>query len=224
MKKLILSTAAVALVAGFSMLVGTGFGQTGQPQAPAQTLPHKVGLIDMAHVFKKYEKFEALREDLKSEMQQSDNKARQMAEQMKKLDEQMKALTPGSADYVALEKQLLQLKSDFEAFRQGAQRDLLRKESQIYKTVYLEATDAVQKFAYHYKYTLVMRFNREGLDTAAEPGEVLQRMNRQVVYHREEDDITQPIVDYLNKLYRQAQTTPAPAPNRAAQRPAAPRQ
>lgn len=197
MKKFITSSAAVAAIAGCLVLGGTAYGQNAAPA----NLPHKVGLIDMAHVFKNYKKFEALREDLKAEIQQSDDKAKASVTQMKQIEEQMKATTPGSPDYVKFEKQLLTLKADFDAFRASAQRDFLRKESQIYKTVYLEVEDAVGLYAKHYKYTLIMRFNREGLDDAAEPNDVLQRMNRQVIYHQANDDITEPVLSYLNDRY-----------------------
>ena len=205
MKKTLISTAALAVLAG--LLVGAGIGtargQAGGSQAEAA---HKVGLIDMAHVFKNYKKFEVLREDLKTKIEQSDAKAKQMAQQMKDLQAQLesKTLTPGSPDYVKIEKQMIGLKADFEAFRTGAQRDFLREESQIYKTVYLEVSDAVQKYAQYYKYTLIMRFNRDGLEAASEPSDVLQRMNRQVVFHREEDDITDSVLDFLNSRYQKA--------------------
>ena len=197
MKKFLASTAAVAAIAGL-MVIGTAKAQNA---APAANLPHKVGLIDMAHIFKNYKKFEALREDLKVEIQASEEKAKGSVAQMKALEEQMKQTTPGSPDNVKFEKQLLGLKADFDAYRASMQRDFLRKESQIYKTVYLEVEDAVGLYAKHYKYTLIMRFNREGLDVAAEPNDVLQRMNRQVIYHQESDDITMAVLDYLNDKY-----------------------
>ena len=189
-----------------------------QGTAAAASGVHKVGLIDMAHIFKNYKKFDALREDLKNEIAASDAKAKTMVNQLKSLDDQLKQMKQGSPGYAEKEKQLLQVNSDFEAFRKGAQREFVRKESQIYKTIYLEVSEAVEKYAYHYKYTLVMRFNREELEGADEPQDVLNRMNRQVVYYREEDDITMPVLQFLNRNYEKtaggaADATPAPARN-----------
>ncbi|HEY4261494.1 MAG TPA: OmpH family outer membrane protein, partial [Schlesneria sp.] len=80
---------------------------------------------------------------------------------------------------------------------------------------YNETSEAVKKYADFYKYTLVIRFNREDLDTE-NPQNLLQGMNRQVVYHRGEDDITVSVLDYLNRRY--TPTTPTatkPAPRTA---------
>lgn len=213
MKKCII-LAVVAAMGG----VGSSAAVAQGTKAEAAPSVHKVGLIDMAHIFKNYKKFEALREDLKNEIASSDAKAKTMVNQLKSLDDQLKQMKQGSPGYAEKEKQLLQVNSDFEAFRKGAQRDFVRKESQIYKTIYLEVSEAVEKYAYHYKYTLVMRFNREELEGAEEPQDVLNRMNRQVVFYREEDDITMPVLQFLNRNYEKtagaAEASPAPA-NRA---------
>lgn len=208
MKKFLLSAAVVATLS-LTILTGVSSAQT-QPAA-RNTAPHKVGLIDMAHVFKNYSKFTALRDELKEQIAQSDGQAKQMAEKIKALQSQLKSgqLKEGSPGYVAKERELIQATSDFEVFRKGAQRDFLRKESQIYKTVYMEVVDSVQKYAEYYNYTLVMRFSRDELEDDAEPQEVLQRMNKQVVFHRGEDDITLSVLDYLNRKYTQTAGKPA---------------
>lgn len=208
MKKIILSMAVIAgLAAGFGVSPGAAQSET----APAA---HKVGLIDMAHIFKNYKKFEALREDLKNEITQSDAQAKGMKAKLKDLDDKLKLMKQGGPGYAEQEKKLLQANSEFEAFVKGAQREFIRKESQIYKQIYLEVTQAVNKYAEHYQYTLIMRFNREEVEGTDEPQDVLQRMNRQVVYYREEHDITNPVLKFLNRNYEGAEPAkPAPASN-----------
>ncbi len=200
MKKLLASVTVLAIVGSFVCFSETASAQTASP-ANAKTAEHKVGLIDMAHVFKHYEKFSALREELKSEIQQSDGKAKAMAERIQSIQKEMQDFKQGSPEYLAREKQLAQAASDFEAFRKVAQRDFLRKESRIYHTIYMEVTDTVKKYAKIYNYTLIMRFNREGLDTD-DPKKLIQGMNRQVVFHRADDDITLSVLDYLNRSYK----------------------
>ena len=90
-------------------------------------------------------------------------------------------------------------KSELEAYRASQQRDFLRKESEIYKQVYLETQDMVQKYANAYQYTLIMRFNRSSVEDAENPQEVIQSMNRQVVYHKKGDDITDPVLRGLER-------------------------
>lgn len=180
-----------------------------QGQATEAATPHKVALIDMAVIFKQYKKFEVLREDLKAEIEQSEVKAKDMAGNLQGLQQKMKTFKEGSAEFTAAEKQLATASAEFEAFRRSAQRDFLKKESEIYHTVYLEVTDAVAKYADFYKYTLVLRFSSEELDRDNPQG-LIQGMNRQVVYFKAENDITQPVLKFLNGRFAGPQTGTAP--------------
>ena len=126
-------------------------------------------------------------------------------------------LKEGTPEYTAIEQRIVQGATELETFRKVKQREFLRKEADIYRTVYLEVQGAVEKYARYYKYTLVMRFNRGTVQSAENPQEILQSMNRPVVYHRGEDDLTDPILSYLNGEYRKtAGGTAAPAANATA--------
>ena len=200
MKKIIVGAMAVAVLASLFVVSETIQGQ----DAKANPGPHQVGLIDMAQVFKDYEKFKALREALQAEIEQSDTEAKAKLEQMKQLQQQAQSgqLKEGSPEYQQIETKLLSMKNELETFRQVQQREFLRKESEIYKTVYLEVQDAVNKYAQHYDLTLIMRFNRNKVEEAENPQEVIQSMNRQVVYYQQRDDLTDPILKYLNQQYK----------------------
>src|SRR5690606_23117048 len=68
----------------------------------------KIGLIDMAHVFKNYKKFEVLRNDLKAEIEKSDQEAQTMAAQIKSTQKRMQEFKEGSPEYIKLETELAQ--------------------------------------------------------------------------------------------------------------------
>lgn len=210
MKKLIQSASAVAILAGILALGGNVWSQSGK--APKETKPHKVGLIDMAHVFKKYEKFDDMREALKIKIGTSEETAKRMAEQIKGLQAQLKELKEGKPDYDSTEKQLANKTAEFEAFRRSTQRDILKDESKIYHQVYMEVADAVKRYSKYYGYTLVLRFNREDLNPD-DPQGLIQGMNRQVVFHQPEDDMTDSVLDHLNQKFKEgnpaADTKPA---------------
>ena len=206
-----------SLVFGLATLaaaaVVAGLGQSPvQAQAQAETKPSKVGLIDMAEVFKDYWKFANLREDLKAEMVRMDASAKPKMQEMQRLRQQLGELAQGSPERSAVEEQLITISTELEALRKKAQVDVMRKESEIYKDVYLEIQQAVGRFAAYYKYDVIIRFNSTRLEEAANPQAILQQMNRQVVYHNPQDDITNTIVKYLNSEYKKAGgTEPAAA-------------
>lgn len=206
MKKFIVCLASVAL--GVGMLVGSraGYGQENKA-----AVPHQIGLIDMAHVFKEYKKFKALSDALKAEVEAVDNDAKVKVEELQSLQAQLKSgtLAEGSPDFAAKEQQLVTKAAELETFRKQKQREFLRKEADIYKQVYLEVQDAVQQYAQYFNYTLIMRFSRDQVEGAENPQEIIQSMNRPVVYHRNKDDLTEPILKYLNDQYAKVATRPA---------------
>lgn len=192
--------AASLLVPTVTLAQAGGARPAGTAAASNPDAPHKVALIDMAQVFKKYKKFEDLRQDLKAEIEQSEALAKQKAEKLQKMQAKLKDLKEGTDLFTEQEKQLAKESAEFEAFRRQMQREFLKKESQIYLTVYQEVTDTVSKYAQHKSYTLVIRFNRDELDTD-NPQNLIQGMNRQVVYYRGDDDITDTVLNALNKRY-----------------------
>ena len=207
MKKLFVCFAVAAASVGFAVAPTTA-----QEKAAASST-HQVGLIDMAHVFKNYDKFKGMTEEMQSDAKAAQAQAEAMVEQMKNVQSKMKDLQEGSADYAKYEEQMLGLQTKLETFRKVQQREFLRKEAEIYKTVYMEVQEAVQKYAKYYKYTLIIRFNRQSVDAAENPQEIITSMNRQVVYYRDQDDLTDPILNFLNDEYSKASGKPTPKPS-----------
>lgn len=197
MKKLVVLTAAVAMICGMGLI-----------RAEAQSEPHKVALIDMAQVFKQYKKFEALREGLKNEIAGSEETIKADVEGIKALSAKLQMMTETSPGYAQAESQLASKAAEIDARRKVMQRDFLRKESQIYKEVYMEVQSAVKMYAEYYKYTLVLRFNRTELSQEDDARGVINGMNRQVVYHNPENDITDAVLEYLNKKYQNTAAAP----------------
>lgn len=210
-KKLIVCLASAAVGAGLLLAPRTGVSQEKPKPAAAASVPHQVGLIDMAYVFKEYAKFKAMSESLKTEVEATDNEAKGMVQELQSLQAQLTSgqIAAGSPDHTALEGKFVAKQTELEAFRKMKQREFLRKEADIYKAVYLEVQDAVKLYADYHKFTLIMRFNRETVEGAENPQEIIQSMNRPVVYHRTQDDITEPILRYLNEQYKKTAARPA---------------
>jgi Skp family chaperone for outer membrane proteins len=210
-RKVLLSSVVLAGLA--SVLInayGQGTATSGAKKATAPAaaqgeVPHKIALIDMGRVFKEYKKIEALKEDWKSEFSVSEDQAKKMNAQIQKLVEEMKTYKTGSPEFIKLEKQHTQLVAEFSSYQKNAQRELLRKEAELLKTVYLETMDVIEKFADRFGYTLVMRFNSDTFE-GDDMNKMQLVMNRVVVYHRAEDDLTDGVIKYLNRQYEIAQS------------------
>ncbi|MCA9061330.1 MAG: OmpH family outer membrane protein [Planctomycetaceae bacterium] len=207
-KTLVCLLAAAVAVVGQS---GILFAQAGAAPAAGQEVPHRVGLIDMAEVFQGYKKFEKLRAELQAEIEKSDAEAKGMIERMQALQKEIgeSNFAPGSAQYEQAEKQLLDAKGQFDSFRAATQRKLARRESEMFKVIYADTTSMVTKYAEWAKYTVVIRFDRKGIDDETPPAEAVQRMNKTVVFHRTQDDITDQVLKALNSQYEASLGAPA---------------
>ena len=200
MKKLFVYATAVALTAGW---IGSPREAIAQQKDGAPKLSHQVGLIDMQEIFKNYKKLSTLQKAFQEEVKQTETKFKGRLDDMKTWQEKLQSgdFAEGSADYAKLEQKILTAQTGLETDRRVAQRDFMRKEADVYKTVYMEVETAVQKYAKAFKYTLVLRFNRQTVDGTDNVQELMQSINRQVVYYRGEDDITDQILKYINDEY-----------------------
>jgi outer membrane protein len=219
-KKLIVSLSAVAGLLAVLLAASPTSGQgTAATPAARQARPHQIGLIDMAYVFNNYEKFKALQQAVQDDLKAAKDKAQVTIDEIKKLNEQLTSgqIKSDSPDAQRIERDMIRMQTELEAFGRVTQNSNLKREAEIYKQVYLEVQDAIKSYADHYGYTLIIRFDRESVADSNDPQQVLQRLTRQVVYHRGEDDLTMVILNYLNKTYASSGgRTAAPAPAAAA--------
>jgi outer membrane protein len=207
-KKTLLSVITVTSLVGVSCWLGIAWGQAPAATAAKPVIPHRIGLIDMAFLFSKYEKFEHLREDFKVELDEREQKLKGSMERIKAIQAEAKQFTTGSPEFLDREKQMTQLVANIEAERKTAQMEFGRREAKIYQQIYLEVSDAVEKYAKIYKYSLILRFNRDDL-SSDDPQKIVQALQREVIFHQAEDDITDPVLSYLNKTYK-GNSTAAP--------------
>ena len=195
MKKLVVLATAIVMLCGL--------GRTEAAGPPHAWDDHDIiGLIDMARVFKEYKKFEALREGLKTEIAASEETIKSDVESLKALSQKLQMMTESSPGYAQAEAELASKAAEVDARRKVMQRDFLRKESQIYKQVYLEVQTTVKQYAEYYGYHVVLRFNGTELQETDDARGVINGMNRQVVYHRKKDDITDAVLQHLNSQYQ----------------------
>jgi len=176
--------------------------------------PSSIGLVDMAHVFQKYEKFVDMREQLQADIQKSDTHAKGMVEQLQGLQKEFKdaseQFNADSPQCEALEKKILDLQGEFNSFKKTTQLKLARKESEMLKTIYGDVSKMVSNYAEYADFTVVLRFNRKGIDDEMQPQEAIQLMNKNIIFHRKKSDITDAVLSQLNKIYAsQSDRTPA---------------
>ncbi|MAT15174.1 MAG: outer membrane chaperone Skp [Planctomyces sp.] len=166
--------------------------------------PHKIGLIDMAYIFKNYDKFIAERKLIEEELQVKSEEAKGQGEKIARLQEALKAMNPTSPEFSAAEKEYAAAVAGFKADASRIKRELVMKEADLYKRTYLEVTTIIGKYAQAYNYTLILRYSNETVEAEDGPQEVMQKMSSLVVYHEQGNDITANVLDYMNNKYKEA--------------------
>jgi Skp family chaperone for outer membrane proteins len=199
-KKLILIATGFVCLAGGSYFLANTWGA---PQAPAEEVPHRVGLIDIGVVFEKYEKLKHLSEELNAEVKEAQDKYIAKQKRGQALQEEMKVYNEGSEEYQSRENKLVKLAAELDTEKKMLGNEFQKKKAKMLHQVYLEIHDAVEKFCDEYKFTVVIKFSRVDLN-ANDAARINQLMSQPVMYNRKRDDLTDGVVKYLNRNYLEA--------------------
>lgn len=156
-----------------------------------------VALVDMARVFKENEDFQARTAELKAEVAKV---ARQATTMKGMADGLQRAIskTENVNDRAKLERDLLKLQGEMQTLHATKKQEFVHREAKLYREVYVNAQKAVAAHAREHGYTLVIRFNGNEVSENDDPKEVLQSLNRLVVFTEPEHDITQAVIERLN--------------------------
>ena len=208
MKKLILTATGCLCLAGSAYFLNSVVGQdkAARKEAAAEELPHKIALIDMAYVFKNYDKTKYQEEDWKALAQEEENKLKAKFKRGQDMELELKDFKPDSPEFDARRQKIDKLAQDLQFEKKQAQTRLQREKAKNDLTIYHEVHDAVEKFCRHFNYSLVIQFNRSEANST-DPNRMMQIVNQPVVYYRKaengksKDDLSEPVVKWLNEKY-----------------------
>ena len=213
------ATLAMGLcLVGVAGLVSRSFGQQGDPRvqktatpAPAgdtsttrvASKPLVIGSIDVEKVLKEYDKVKVASENVRAEMLARHNSLMAIASEAKAKAEECERMTPGSPDAKKCEDKLTQLKAQFEASRENAQREFTQKEAEMMASIYNEVSAMTKGVAMQRGMTFVVKYS-DALASGSEPNSVMATMSRTVLFADPSSDITPYVIHYLNQRYRES--------------------
>jgi Skp family chaperone for outer membrane proteins len=211
-------TVGLCLV-GVAGLVGRSFGQgpadskvrpTGAAAtsnnaapaaAPAPLGPLSIGSIDMDSVLKNYDKFKVATETLRAEALTRHNDLMKIATEAKQQTEQLQRMGPGTPDAKKCEDKITQLKAQFEAGRENAEREFTQKEAETMATIYNEIQLYAKWVAKNKNMSFVVKYSEQAA-SGSEPNSVMAAMSRTILYADPRVDITRDVTYYLNEAYK----------------------
>ena len=200
--------AGAALLSGLMLAIGTVWEPASAADGQAAPTPFLV--LNVQKVFADYKKFQASSENLKAQLESKEKQLMDMEQQIKaKADSIPSIQNQGDRDNV--QKEIQELKFDFEKTRRDARQEFLTAEADMYATVYAEMFDLVKAYCDKYSYFLVLRVQDPDFKDKSTPNKILQTLNREVIYSHSNLDLTKTIIDALNQKFEQAQGGRAPA-------------
>jgi outer membrane protein len=218
---MVVSTRAIAAVGlgvvGMAVLVGPSLGQQSQDPAikkaatqataPRPPAPATVGSVDIAAVFKGYDKVKVNSEEFKSAVMAKKGELMKFMTEAQQESEMLAKMTPGSVDFKKHEDRITQLKAQHEASREQYEREFTMREAEMLATLYKEIQAMVGRVAQYRGLSYVVRVSNDPI-TGANPNSAMMAIERTVVYADPRNDITSEVVGYLNQTYKAAGGTP----------------
>jgi Skp family chaperone for outer membrane proteins len=198
----VLAASLVTTIVGVGLLAPSAMAQAGRPSG------HNIAVVDVSVIFKKHQRFLAMTEKFKKDVEAAEAKLKEEYNQIKLLEDQLKSFTPGSPDFKQMDQRVTKAKVDWQLKGQTQKKDLMEAEGRIYFQVYRELDDAVKRFAQKHNIALVLRYASDPVDDPNDRNEIVRGINKSVVYVDPALDITMLILDDLNRSGAGVSTNP----------------
>jgi Skp family chaperone for outer membrane proteins len=209
---LAVSAAGVLSLTFLAPLFSQNPGARSQAAPPAGS---RVALVDINKILKNHLRFNALRDQMKNEVDQVEAKMRAQNAKIQELIDKLKSLKVGSPDYAELEEKIQTQRALLQIDMRKQQKDFMLSEARIYHNVYKEIEEELSYLCQQNAIDVVLRVSSDQADVS-NPDSVMMYISRQVVWYNSQLDITQYVTDALNRR------APAPSSNTIGRPPAAP--
>ncbi len=194
---------------------GTAAGA--QPKAPVSA-PAVIGVIDLNVVAKNYDKLKVAMEKIQADAMARQNELMKLQSEGAGEVEKLKKLAPGSLDQKRIEEKLSELKAKMAATKEQAQMEFERREAEISATTYGEIQRMAQGVAKTRGMNMVLQYSATP-PSPNDPNALQMAMVRSVVVADPKLDLTNDVIYWLNKYYKES-GAPAPKGNTPAAAPA----
>lgn len=123
----------------------------------------RIGLLNLTYVIKNYEKYKHFQEEVKNDVEPFQQRDRKLKAQIDKLTEELKQRKTDSSVVPAqmddLEEKLKKLQRELEDNSAKAKKKLAKKNDDQMRILYLDVTEAAQRYATGHDLDLVMQYN-----------------------------------------------------------------
>jgi Skp family chaperone for outer membrane proteins len=197
--KYLLAGAALAIV------VSSAFWNRGWLEAAQEPVLFKqstrVALVDLTRVFANHSGFKAKVELMRREVEAAEKKLKVRKEEIEQAQTAAAKEPAGSVKRTEAEQRLLLDQQTLQAEVNLQKAKFMEQEAQIYLETYESVLAIIDAYADEQKIDLVLRFNGDPIDGRENLQNVMQQLNRQVIYQKG-IDITDVILSRIENALR----------------------
>jgi Skp family chaperone for outer membrane proteins len=164
----------------------------------------RVGVVDLNSVFEKYEKRKILDAQLKEQEKQYQKVLSDKKKELVGLNEKIQLLDLGS-DIRKKEEETFERKNmELESYAKFAEKSLVKKFKDYFQGIYAEVCSEIENIGKHEQYDLIIKTEEPDLQGGG-ISELQYKVNiKMVLYHSDTVDITNQVVEALNKKHLEA--------------------
>lgn len=170
--------------------------------SPSKNL--KIGVVDLNSVFDKYEKRKSLDAQLKELEKQYQKIINDKKKELVSLNEKIQLLDLGSDARKKNEEAFEKKNIELESYAKFAEKSLVKKYKDYFENLYTEVCKEIENIGKREQYDLIIKKEEPDLQGGGISELQFKVGIKTVLYHADSVDITNQVIDILNKKYAEA--------------------
>lgn len=176
--------------------------EQGSPSSPSRSL--KIGVVDLNNVFEKYEKRKIFDGQLKEQEKQYQKIINDKKKELVSLNEKIQLLDLGSEARKKDEETFEKKNMELESYAKFAEKSLMKKYKDYFQSLYTEVCKEVENIGKREQYDLIIKKEEPELQGGGISELQFKVGIKTVLYHSDSVDITNQVIDTLNRKYSEA--------------------
>ena len=164
----------------------------------------KVGVVDLNNVFEKYGKRTAYDAQLKEQEKQYQKIINDKKKELVSLNEKIQLLDLGSEVRKKEEETFEKKNMELESYAKFAEKSLVKKYKEYFESLYSEVCKEIECICKREQYDLIIKKEEPELQGGGISELQFKVGIKTVLYHSDSVDITNQVIDTLNKKYSEA--------------------
>lgn len=166
--------------------------------ASAQQPGSKIAVVDVAAVFKAHRQFNQSLEAMKADVEIFKNEITRETQRINQMTEELNSFTANSEEYKQREQNISDVSAKLAVYRNQKNREFLEREAKLYFDTYVAISRELGSVCEAQGYTLILRQDGQEVEVGNRAS-VIQNINRDIVYAHPSTDITQMLIERVNR-------------------------